>query len=500
MINWLAQTAGEFGDRIALIYENQIWTFAELETQASQIARKLLVSGVKPKAVVGIFMDNHSNLVLLIHALCQLNCIIVPINTRLTAHEISWQLQDCKVNVLICNDAKSNLVKELSANLQYLTIEDIIENTRRLQNSMSQPVSLYNLEDVQTIIYTSGTTGYPKGVQLTYGNHYYSAIAVAAHLKITESDRWLNCLPLFHIGGLSIIWRSLIWGIPMILQARFDVAELCQAIANQQITLVSLVPTMLVRILASPEFKQTIWHWQNLKGILLGGAAPSQTLIWQCLEFNLPIMPTYGLTEAASQVTTLLPQALQRKLNSSGQPLSCDRLRIVDNQERDLATGEIGQILIQGTNVMKGYVNHCQTAVKSGWLYTGDLGYLDPEGYLYIVNRRNDLIISGGENIYPSEIEAILFRHPQIHDVCVIGIDDPEWGQIVGAIVQKNQDQNQKAIALTEIQEFCLEHHLARYKLPKALYLVDHLPRTITGKLLRQEVGNLLRSKIVAQS
>jgi len=498
MINWLSQQATHNGDREALIFADQSWTFRDLEAQSRQIAQRLIQHGLKPKVTVGVFMDNHANLVLLIHALCWLDCIMVPINPRLTAHDLAWQLQDCGASILIYDEAKANTVEQLKARasisglIQYLKIADIVNlpvNLREstpLESNWSEPRDRHG---VQTIIYTSGTTGLPKGVQLTYSNHEQSAIATATHLGIKlgieQFDRWLACLPLCHIGGLSIIWRSTIWGIPIILQPRFEVAAVCRAIAAHQVTLISLVPTMLVRILASTDFQPTLW--QNLKGILLGGAAPTPELIRQCLELNMPIMPTYGLTEAASQVTTLLPQDLQRKFGSSGQPLNCDRLRIVSNDELavDLPAGTIGQILVKGGNVMKGYINHSHTGLRDGWLYTGDLGYVDTEGYLYIVNRRSDLIISGGENIYPSEIEAILRHHPQIADVCVVGIADPEWGQLVGcAIVTKNGE----AIGLAAIQQFCLEHDLARYKLPKVIYLTDSLPRTVTGKILRHQV------------
>jgi O-succinylbenzoic acid--CoA ligase len=285
------------------------------------------------------------------------------------------------------------------------------------------------------------------------------------------------------------MWRSLIYGTTVILQQRFDPEAVIRAIATEQVTTISLVPTMLLRILEHAQFDRSLSYWQNLRGILLGGAAPSQILLNRCLELKLPIMPTYGLTEAASQVTTLLPQDLEHKPGSSGQPLLCDRIRIVaiEGDFTEVAVGEVGQILVQGANVMKGYINRSPDAIKDGWLHTGDLGYVDSEGFLYVVSRRSDLIISGGENIYPTEIETILSQHPAILEVCVVGTEDPEWGQVVTVVAIAKQP-----ITLDQIQAFCISHHLARYKLPRILHTVESLPRTANGKLSRQKVREFI--------
>jgi O-succinylbenzoic acid--CoA ligase len=484
--NWLSHQALTKGDRHAIYFTGQKWTYAELEVISSQIAIALAQNGINRSACVGILMSNCSNYVFLIHALTKLGAIAALINTRLSSREIAWQLQDCQVELLIYDRTTASFIPPESASQKWrsLDIENLKHSTNAgichlLQNDI-------DLDAVQSIIYTSGTTGNPKGVQITYGNHWHSAVASAFNLGMDGSDRWILCLPLYHVGGLAIVWRSAIAGATAVLHQKFDPEAIIQAIATESITTISLVPTMLTRILEHDKFPASLPYWQNLRGILLGGAAPHRLLVERCVELNLPIMPTYGLTEAASQVTALLPKDLARKPGSSGQPLLCNRIKIaaIEDIHTEVAIGEVGQILVRGANVMKGYLHQSQVdTLETGWLRTGDLGYLDREGFLYVVSRRTDLIISGGENIYPTEIETILQMHPAIVEVCAIGTEDMEWGQIVTVVAVARQP-----ITLKEIQEFCTSHQLARYKLPRLLHLVDSLPKTDTGKISHQQV------------
>ncbi|WP_019502154.1 o-succinylbenzoate--CoA ligase [Pseudanabaena sp. PCC 6802] len=483
--NWLSYQALTKGDRPALYFAQQKWTYAELDALASEMAIAIAQHGVTCSTCAGILMSNCPDYVILLHALTRLGAIAALINTRLNPREIAWQLQDCQAELLIYDRTTATLIPSDSVGRKWrsLDIEDLKHPfTTNIHYPLQNDI---DLDAIQSIIYTSGTTGNPKGVQLTYGNHWHSAVASAFNLGIERSDRWLLCLPLYHVGGLAIVWRSAIAGTSVVLHQRFEPEAIIRAISTDSITTISLVPTMLARILDCEEFSTSLPYWQNLRGILLGGAAPHRLLVERCLKLNLPIMPTYGLTEAASQVTTLLPKDLARKPGSSGQPLLCDRIKItaIEDIHAEVAIGEVGQILVRGANMMKGYIHQSQDTIQSGWLCTGDLGYIDSEGFLYVVSRRTDLIISGGENIYPAEIEAVLQMHPAIVEVCAIGTDDMEWGQIVTAVAVTRQ-----AIALNELQEFCTSHQLARYKLPRLLYLVDALPKTESGKISRQKV------------
>jgi O-succinylbenzoic acid--CoA ligase len=492
--NWLSQRAVQKKEAIALVFrspQNPIahWTYTKLETEVNRWVEHLQSLGIKSGDRIGLLLTNQPQYIMLVHALVKYKAVAVFFNIRLTVDELRWQLEDSQTKYLICDEFTQLIAHDLGSDIENIIVEDCPHTLAPSPDGeTSQPEtkfggeSLINLEDIQGIFYTSGTTGKPKAVPLTYSNHFHSAIASTLNLGTYEHDNWLLCMPLFHVGGLAIAWRSVINGTTITLLPKFDEQEVLEAIALEKVTIISLVPTMLTRLLKHP-------HWQNLqnlRAILLGGAPASQELIEQCLQLNLPIMPTYGMTETASQVTTLLPHEVALKQGSSGLPLFGNRFRIVDLEkpQQEVPIGEVGQILVQGASVMKGYLHQFENnAVKDGWLYTGDLGYCDRDGYLYVVSRRSDLIISGGENIYPTEIESILLEHPVILEVCVVGISDREWGEVVAAVMVTNAD-----LSLDEVRSFCEQRSLARYKLPKSIYIWESLPKTASGKLLRQKI------------
>ena len=505
--NWLSQRAIQKKDAIALIFrssshqESERWTYSQLENQVNHCLERLQALGIKSGDRVGLLLTNHPRYIMLIHALAKCEAIAVFLNIRLTAEELRWQIEDSSTRYLFYDQVTQAIAKVIQIDSLILLplaldgrggwgvrVPSNISNQENLKNSS------IDLENIQGVFYTSGTTGKPKGVPLTYNNHFYSAIASALNLGVEPNDNWLICMPLFHVGGLAIAWRSVINGMALTLLPKFDESQVLEVIVNENVTIISLVPTMLTRLLRHANWS----HLQKLRAILLGGAPASQELIERCLELNLQIMPTYGMTETASQITTLSPHQVAIKQGSSGLPLFGICLRIVDDSIQDLANGAIGQILVKGASVMAGYLNQSEhKTMIDGWLHTGDLGYLDDDGYLYVVSRRSDLIISGGENIYPTEIEAILLEHPAIAEVCVLGISDREWGEavvavIVVAVVVTNSRLSSAKITLEEIRCFCEQKSLARYKLPKSIYIWESLPKSASGKLLRQAIREQL--------
>ena len=492
--NWLSQRAVQKKDAIALIFrapfdqEVERWTYAELEAEVNRWVEHLQTLGIKSGDRIGLLLTNHPRYIILVHALVKCEAIAVFLNIRLTTEELRWQIEDSQAKYLLCDELTKSTVNNLDKQIDHLIISEISSfSLLNFQLNGCKPCSeSIDLENTQGIFYTSGTTGKPKGVPLTYNNHFHSAIASALNLGIEPNDNWLLCMPLFHVGGLAIAWRSVINGTTITLLSKFDEQEVLDAIAFEKVTIISLVPTMLRRLLAHPQWQ----NLQKLRAILLGGAPASSELIEQCRQLNLLISPTYGMTETASQITTLSPYEVATKRGSSGLPLFGNRLRIVDDNQQDLDFGAIGQILVQGASVMNGYLNQPENnTIQDGWLHTGDLGYLDRDGYLYVVSRRSDLIISGGENIYPTEIEAILLEHPAIVEACVVGIGDREWGEIVTAAIVTDIQ-----LSLEEIRDFCEQKSLARYKLPKSIYIWESLPKTASGKLLRQEIRDRLES------
>ncbi|GBO54911.1 long-chain-fatty-acid--CoA ligase [Pseudanabaena sp. lw0831] len=486
--NWLSQQAIQKKDAIALIFrspfypEVERWTYAELETEVNHWVERLQALGIKSGDRIGLLLTNHPRYIILVHALVKCKAIAVFLNIRLTAEELRWQIEDSQAKYLLCDELTKSTVNNLDKQIDRLIISEISSfPLLNFQLNSCKPSSeSIDLESIQGIFYTSGTTGKPKAVPLSFSNHFYSAIASALNLGIEPNDNWLLCMPLFHVGGLAIAWRSVINGTMITLLPKFDEQEVLDAIAIEKVTIISLVPTMLNRLLQHPQWQ----NLQKLRAILLGGAPASLELIERCLRLNLPISPTYGMTETASQITTLSPCEAVNKRDSSGLPLFGNQLRIVDDNQQDLDVGAIGQILVQGASVMNGYLNQPENnTIQDGWLHTGDVGYLDREGYLYVISRRSDLIISGGENIYPTEIETILLEHPAIAEACVVGISDREWGEIVTAVIVTDIQ-----LSLEEIRNFCEQKSLARYKLPKSVYIWESLPKTASGKLLRQEM------------
>ena len=499
--NWLSQRAIQKKEAIALIFkspsnpEAESWTYSQLEQCVNDWTERLQALGVKSGDHVGLLLTNHPRYIIIVHALVKCEAIAVFLNIRLTVPELHWQIEDSHIKYLVCDEFTQSTANSLEQQFDNLNL--VVMNSHSQKSpSFSQHQKLLspspcgrgargeglNLENTQGIFYTSGTTGKPKAVPLTYQNHFHSAIASTLNLGLNPNDNWLLCMPLFHVGGLAIAWRSVINGTAITLLPKFDEQEVLEAIATEKVTLISLVPTMLSRLLQYPQAE----NLQKLRGILLGGAPANSELIEHCLQLNLPIMPTYGMTETASQITTLAVNEVKLKQGSSGLPLFGNQIRIVpiDHGLEDLPTSEIGEILVRGASVMSGYLNENKNnVIEDGWLHTGDLGYCDRDGYLYVVSRRSDLIISGGENIYPSEIESILLEHPAIIEVCVVGISDREWGESVAAVIVTKGE-----ISLAEVRNFCEQKSLSRYKLPKSIHIWESLPKSASGKLLRQNI------------
>jgi len=481
--NWLQQRASLTPHRLALVYGAERWSFAELEGRTLAMAHLLSAQGIRRGDRVGTLMRNGTGYVVLMHALMRLGAILVPLNNRLTATEVGWQLQDAQVRTLIHDRHNADVARSVTAQARTDLAWELLPDTDLAKDDNDLPGEL-DLSAVHAIVYTSGTTGKPKGAMLTYGNHWWNAVGSALNLGLHDDDRWLACLPLFHVGGLSILFRSVIYGIPVVVHPSFDADAVIRTIDHERVTIVSLVPTMLQRLLDS---RGEAPFSSSLRCVLLGGGPAPRLLLERCADMHLPIIQTYGLTETASQIATLAPHDALRKLGSAGKPLLPAELRI-ECDGGVVPAGKIGEIVLRGPMVMAGYFGQpdaTERTLKSGWLHTGDLGYLDNEGYLYVVDRRDDLIISGGENVYPAEVEAVLLAHHAVEEAGVAGVPDQRWGQAVVAAVKLKSGATVQPEALLD---FCRER-LARYKVPVRLEFVDALPRNAVGKLLRSRLS-----------
>ena len=505
--DWLTSTAAARPNGLALVAEGRAWTYAALDRDVDAMVARLAADGVRPGDHVGVLLPNSAAYVLLIHALARLDAVLVALNTRLTAGEVAYQVAAADCTAVIHDDSTAGTAREAAEDERQVRLIPVKaltptpspcakpperagrgeadaaeshESTLTGSGQSHEPLGI-DLNAMQAILFTSGTTGRPKGAQITFGNHWFSAVASAWRVGVLPDDRWLVCLPLYHAGGLAIVWRSCIYGTAVILESGFSVERVAEAFAAHAISLVSLVPTQLYRLMDADV------RWPvSLRLGLLGGGAATPELMARATGLGLPVATTYGLTETASQVATLPPEAARRKPGSVGKALTFSSITIVDEQGTPLPVGETGEVVVRGPTVMSGYYRQPESrTLRDGALYTGDLGYLDGDGDLWIVQRRSDLIVSGGENVYPAEVEAILRQHPAVADVCVVGVANAEWGQVVAAAVVLKHDATVDEAALIA---FCRER-LAGYKRPRRVLFVDALPQTASGKVIRPAVA-----------
>ncbi|MEO8092588.1 MAG: o-succinylbenzoate--CoA ligase [bacterium] len=436
--NWLAQRAATCPDRTAVVAGGHEVRYDELESEASRAARRLAARGVRRGSTVAIELEAGLDHVIVMHALMKLGAVAYPLNTRLAPAERAAELERAGPGLVISEADDAGMTE---ADFPLLGEHD--------------------LDAVCCRILTSGSSGHARAVGLTYGNHLWSAVGSAFNLGVEPTDRWLCCLPLFHVSGVSIAIRSVVYGTTAVIHDGFDVDRIAASLEGDGITLVSLVSTQLVRLLEAGV------DLLPLRAVLVGGGPVPDDVLADAIGRGATVVQTYGLTEAASQVTTLAPAEARRKLGSAGRPLLTTHLRIQD-----------GEILVQGPTVAPGVSD------EDGWLHTGDLGRIDDEGFLYVTDRLGDVIVTGGENVIPTEVEEVLLRHPDVVDAAAIGRADAEWQEVVAAVAVLRSGAEADAKAL---RRHCSQS-LAGYKVPKRFEFAGELPRTASGKLLRREL------------
>lgn len=472
--NLLMKRSSLTPDRVALRFNEQEWTFAELADEAMEFAEKLHTKGIEKGMRIAILASSNPKLVVVLHACMQLACEIVLLNERLSEEELNYQLADSAPAYLLVDD---HAKRGLSFRKKFSF--DEIENAER---SFFEVEKDWAKDRTITIMYTSGTTGRPKGVRQSLENHVMNATGSALNLGIHPNDCWLCSMPLFHISGFSILMRSVYYGMAINLHTKFDAEAAIKEILFGTVTRMSAVAVMLERMLTVLESKDLSFP-NTFQSLIVGGGPVPLNYLERAIERNIPVLQTYGMTETASQTTTLASEDAIRKLGSAGKPLFFADVRI-DGDEK------IGEICIKGPHVTKGYVGAAEMTnpLVDGWLHTGDIGYLDEEGYLFVVDRRSDLIISGGENIYPAEVEQALVKHPAVKEAGVTGKLDDIWGRVpVAFVVLKGE------ISEEELRTF-MKKQLAPYKQPADYYFVEQLPRNGSNKLLRRELFNYIKN------
>lgn len=479
-------------ERIALIFEGDEVSFGEFADRVRRQATLLREGGVCVGDRVGFLGFNQPAFLETLFAANTLGAIFVPLNFRLTADELTFIVNDAGIHTLICDDALQSVVGPAIPNLcckEFFSCESEAQGWRHLLNERAAAescadIASVDIHDVCLIMYTSGTTGLPKGAMLTHGNIMWNNINSMMAFGAVRDDVVLTAAPLFHIGGLNVMTlNSFHVGSTLVLMRNFEAPEVLANFERYKVTHMFGAPAMFLFVSQLPDFATT--DLSAIKTLVCGAAPVPESLIELWGSRGVSFCQGYGLTETAPFAAFLTPEWAVSKLGSTGQaPLYSD-IRIVDENNTVVVAHERGEICLNGPNIMKGYWNRPKATAEAidaeGWFHSGDIGYFDEDGFLFICDRLKDMVISGGENVYPAEVETVLYKHEAISEVAVIGMPDEKWGEAVTAVAALHEGQE---LTLEGLREFANEH-LARYKLPLRLHIVDALPRNPAGKVLK---------------
>jgi long-chain acyl-CoA synthetase len=486
-------------DHIAVVFGDQHIAYKDLNCEANRLANGLLEMGIRPRDRVLLFMKNSLRLVTAYYALIRAGATIVPLNTMYRAHEIGYIGKDTAASVIIADDELWNReasVKDDLPDLKYVILHgaDTSAGTESFDQVISQvettPQVKVDLDSIVSIIYTSGTTGRPKGATQTHRSILSNVGGCSMRNKFCRNDRLLCALPLFNNFAINVVMMSAFAnGATLIVIDRFEARKVLDSICAHKCTYFAGTPTMFSYLLQ--EYDDSKDDVQSLRVTNSGGSHCPGNVVREIEEtFGTIHLDGYGQTEGCG-FTILNPLVGVRKENSVGTPLSNIWLKIVDDNDRELPVGKIGEIVERGDAFsIHGYwkrpdVN--KETYRSGWFHSGDLGYLDKDGYLYVVDRKQDLIITGGANIYPAEVEEVLYSHPKVALAAVIGVPDELKGELAKAyiVLKKGETATER-----ELIEY-VRSHIAKYKAPRMVEFADSLPQGPTGKILKRELRDL---------
>ena len=484
-----ARTVADYGERPAIRLDGLVLSYAQLQDAAGRLTSLLKSLGVSAGDRVAAMLPNVPAFPIVFFGALGAGAVVVPMNPLLKSREIAYYLSDSGAKVLFAWHAVAGEAAKgaTETGVQVIEVPEPDLGALLAGQVPAAQIAAPAAGDDAVILYTSGTTGQPKGAELTHANMYRNAeLTSVTLLQNGPDDVLMGCLPLFHVFGLTCgLNAALFAGSSLTLLPRFDPAQALQMIGRDKVTIFEGVPTMYAAMLHHPGSAQA--DVSSLRVCVSGGAAlPVEILRGFEDMFHCIILEGYGLSETSPVASFNHPDKV-RKPGSIGVPIVGVRMRVVDADGTDLPAGEVGEIVIAGHNIMKGYWRNPEAtaeAITDGWFRTGDLARVDEDGYFYIVDRKKDMIIRGGFNVYPREVEEVLYEHPAVAEAAVVGIPDDELGEEIGAAVKLTTDG---AVTAEELIAFTRDR-IAPYKYPRHIWMVPGLPKGPTGKILRREV------------
>lgn len=507
---FLTITSAIVPDRPAIVFEGKRFTYADLAERSNRVANALQSMGVRKGDRVAILQVNCNQYVEVYFGTAKIGAIFVPLNFRAKQDELTHMLNNSESKVLFSGDRYIDMVKSMQADLtsapQLVSLDSRVEGMASYEDLVSKasPEEVFTEiedNDVTILMYTAGTTGLPKGVPLRHNAFVVYALQNVNPVDPEIEETNIVTVPLYHVAGIQAILAAVYGGRTIALMRQFEVNEWLDTVEREKANRAMLVPTMLKRVIDHPEFDKK--DLSSLKVITYGAASMPFEVIKKAIEMMPSVMfiNAFGQTETASTITALGPEdhrispdepedvrdkKLNRLANSIGRAMPDVEIQIWDEKGDPLGPGEVGEIMARGDRVMSGYWKDDEKTAKTltadGWLHTGDKGYMDEEGYIFLAGRGDDMIIRGGENISPEEVENILYAHPKVADAALIGVPDPEWGQQPRAVIVLKEGETATE---DEIIDFCRDK-LSGFKRPRSVVFVDELPRTSTGKVQRK--------------